>query len=138
MKKMKFTNKKKNARKEYINTNENSELYNKIKDVLKIKKDNLPIIVVGSTYFIGFDEKIQSNIEEAVKAYENAEKYGDIVDKVRNNEDVKDIIKQNEEIYKQPNTSNVFLNVIFVIIALFIIIFILKIVLEKKLNNTKK
>ncbi len=127
-----------NARKEYINTNENSELYNKIKDVLKIKKDNLPIIVVGSTYFIGFDEKIQSNIEEAVKAYENAEKYGDIVDKVRNNEDVKDIIKQNEEIYKQPNTSNVFLNVIFVIIALFIIIFILKIVLEKKLNNTKK
>ena len=121
-----------NIRKEYINTNENGELFTKIKDSLKIKNDNLPISVVGSTYFIEFDEKIQTNIEEAVKAYEKAEKYGDIVEKIRNSEDVKDIVKQNEKVYKQPNTANDFLNIIFVIIALFLVIFILRIILKKK------
>ena len=127
-----------NARKEYINTNENEELFIKIKDALKIKNDKSPISIIGSTYFIGFDEKTQNNMKEAQEAYEKAEDYSDIVEKIRNNEDVKDIIKQNGEIYKQPSTSNVFLNVIFAIIALFIVIFILKIVLEKKLNITKK
>ena len=121
-----------NIRKEYINTNENGELFTKIKDSLKIKNDKLPISVVGSTYFIGFDEKIQTNIEEAVKAYEKAEEYGDIVEKIRNSEDVKDVIKQNEKIYKQPGTSNVFLNVLAIIIAMFLIIFILRIILKKK------
>ena len=117
---------------EYINTNENEELFTKIKDTLKIKNGKLPITIVGSAYFIEFDEKIQSNIEEAIKAYEKAEEYGDIVAKIRNNEDVKDIVKQNEKIYKQPNTSNAFLNAIFVIIAILLVIFILKIVLKKK------
>lgn len=121
-----------NIRKEYINTNENGELFTKLKDALKIKNEKLPISVVGSTYFVGFDEKIQTNIEEAVKSYEEIEEYGDIVEKIKNNEDVKDIIKQNEGVYKQPSKPNVFLKVLFAIIALILAIFILRIILRKK------
>lgn len=115
-----------NIRKEYINTNENNELYTKVKDVLKIKKDKLPLTIIGSTYFIGFDEKTKNQINEAITSYENADQYGDVVEKIRNNEDVKDIVKQNEGIYKQPGTSNNILIIVLIIVVVFILICILK------------
>ena len=133
-----WLNENENIRKEYINTNENSELLTKIKDALKIKKDDLPISVIGSTYFISFDEKVQNNIKEAIENYDKAEEYGDIVEKIKNNEDVSGIIKSNEKIYKQPNTSNEFLKIIFVIVAAFLIIFILKVVLKKNKGKGKR
>lgn len=121
-----------NIRKEYININENGELFTKIKDALKIKNDKSPISVIGSTYFIGFNEKIQNNMKEAEEAYENAEDYGDIVEKIRNNEDVKEIIKQNEKIYKQPDNSNIIVNIILIVIAICVVLFILKCLKKKK------
>ncbi len=121
-----------NIRKEYINTNENEELFTKIKDALKIKNDKSPISIIGSTYFIGFDEKTQNNMKEAEDAYEKAEEYSDIVEKIRNNEDVKEIIKQNEKIYKQPGNSNIIVNIIFIIVAICVILFIFKCLKKKK------
>ncbi len=121
-----------NINKEYINTNENEELLAKIKDTLRIKKDDLPITVVGSAYFIGFDEKVQNNIKEAIEAYKNAEEYGNIVEKIRNNQEVKEIIKQNKKIYQQPGQSHITLNIIFIIIVICIVILILKFLKKKK------
>lgn len=121
-----------NIRKEYINTNENEELFTKIKDALKIKNDKSPISIIGSIYFIGFDEKTQNNMKEAEDAYEKAEEYSDIVEKIRNNEDVKEIIKQNEKIYKQPSNSNIIVNIIFIVIAICVILFIFKCLKKKK------
>ena len=123
-------------RKEYINTNENNELYQKIKDVLKIKKDKFPLIIIGSSYFVNFDDKVQNNIKEAEKAYKNAKEYGDIVEKLKNNEDVKEVIKQNEKIYKNKNTFNVIIKVVIIVIAVLLVIVILNILLKKKLNKT--
>ena len=121
-----------NIRKEYINTSENNELYNKIKNALKIKNDKLPLTIIGSTYFIGFDEKTKNQINEAIKSYQNAEQYGDAVEKIRDNEDVKDIIKQNENIYKQTSTSNNTVIIVLIIVVIFIIICILKAKGKKK------
>lgn len=115
-----------NIRKEYINTNENGELFTKIKDALKIKNDKLPISVVGSTYFIGFNEKIQNNMKEAIDAYKKAEEYGDIVQKIRNNEDIKEIVEQNETIYQQPKISNNVIAIILIILIIGAVILILK------------
>lgn len=127
-----------NIRREYINTNENKELYNNTKEALNIKNDKLPITIIGSTYFVGFDEKVQNSIKEAIEAYENTEEYGDIIKKIKDKEDVKDIIQQNEEIYKQPNLSNGFFNIIIIIIAILLVIFIIKKILKMKLKNKKK
>ncbi len=124
-----------NIRKEYINTNENEELFTKVKATLKIRNNKFPVLVIGSTYFTGFNEKIQNNIKEAEEAYENAEKYGDIVEKIRNNEDVKDVIKQNEEIYKNSNSINVILMIILIIFVIGLITFSIYLRKNKKTSN---
>ncbi len=113
--------------KTYLNINENSELLSKVKDTLKIGSNKLPITIIGSTYFIGFDEKVQNNMKEAVESYKNAEEYGDVIEKIRNNEDVKDIVRQNEQIYKAPNnTVIIIISIIFAIIVVLLAIYILK------------
>lgn len=129
-----------NIRKEYINTNDNNELFTKVKEALKIKKDKFPITIIGSTYFIGFDEKIKNNIEEAFNAYSEAEEYGDIVEKIKNNEDVTDLIKQNEKIYKQKSNVNIILIIVITFIVVVLIIFIIKAILKnkKRTNRFKK
>ena len=127
-----------NINKEYINTNENEELFTKIKDTLKIKKDDLPITVIGSSYFIGFDEKVQNNIKEAIEAYENAEEYGNIVEKIRNNQEVKEIIEQNKKIYKQPGQSHIALNIIFILVTICAVILILKFLKKKQVQKNGK
>lgn len=127
-----------NIRKEYINVNDNNDLFTKIKDELKIKKNKLPVSVIGSTYFIEFDEKVKNNMKEAIKTYENATDYGDIVEKIRNNEDIKDMVKKNEEIYKQPEKANIVLNLIFIIIAICVVIFILKSIKKRHKKSQSK
>ncbi len=123
--------------KTYLNINENSELLSKVKDALKIGGNKLPITIIGSTYFIGFDEKVQNNMKEAVEAYKNVEEYGDIIEKIRNNEDAKDVIKQNEEIYKQPGKFNTVFNIILIIVVVCVVILVIVKSLKKKKTSTK-
>ena len=85
-----------NIRKEYVNISENGELLNKVKDALKIKKDKLPLTVIGSNYLIGFDEKTQNKINEIIENYKTSGEYTDIVEKIRNGEDVKELVKTNK------------------------------------------
>ena len=125
-----------NIRKEYINTNENNELYQKLKDELKIRTSKLPITVIGSSYFVGYNEKIQSKINEAIDAYDKAENYSDIVDKIKDNEDVKDAIKQNNQIYKQTNIAYIIIIVLVAICCIICGILIVRYIM-KKLNKNK-
>ena len=55
---------------EYLKTEENKELYDKVNNTLKIKKNKYPLMIVGSTTFIGFDEKTKNNLKEAIQSYE--------------------------------------------------------------------
>ena len=117
-----------NIQKEYINVNEDEELYDKIKDALKIKKDKFPVTVIGATYFVGYNEKVQNSIKETIEIYDKADNYVDIVEKIKNNEDVSDDIKQKR--------SNIL--VISIVFLLVIFSFILLICIIKKNKRKKK
>ncbi len=127
-----YLDKNVNIGKEYINTNENEELYSKVKDALKIRNNKFPITVIGSTYFTGYNEEIQNKINEAIDAYDKAENYSDIVDKIKDNEDVKDAIKQNNQIYKQSDISNIIIISLLIIFGIIFIICIVRFILKNK------
>ena len=129
-----YLDKNVNIGKEYINTNENEELYSKVKDDLKIRNNKFPVTVIGSTYFTGYNEKIQNKINEAIDAYDKAENYSDIVDKIKDNEDVKYAIKQNNQIYKdkQINITNIIIIVLLIICGVLVISYIIKRIYKKK------
>lgn len=114
---------------EYINDN---DLNNQVKNVFNIKEDNMPLITIGSNYFIGFNDKVEKDLKEAIKSYEEKEEYCDVVSKVRNGEDTKDCIKQNKDIYKQENTSNSSNTIKFVIIGVIIVLIIGAVFILKK------
>ena len=83
-----------------INIDNDTKLYDEVKKTLDIKKDNEPVMVLGSHFFVGYSDKTKNNLTEAIKAYEDAEDYCDIVSKIEDNEDTNECIKQNESIYE--------------------------------------
>lgn len=107
---------------EYINIDDNKELNNKVKDLFSIKKDSVPLIVIGSNYFVGFNDNIKEELTSAIKAYEEKEEYCDVVSKLKNGEDTKDCINQNKDIYKQKNTSGVNISTIIKVVTVCILV----------------
>ncbi len=117
---------------EYIDIEDNKELYNKVKSALKVNKKDLPLVVVGSNYFIGFNDKIKSNLTDAIDSYLKNENYCELVTKLRNNDGVKDCLKNNQDIYKQSNSFPIFLKIVIVIIGIVLVIGIFKIINKKR------
>ncbi len=117
---------------EYIKIEDNKKLNTKIRKSLNIKKNNEPLIIIGSNYFISFSSDIKNNIKEAIDSYEDADEFCDIVSMVKNNKDVKECIKQNEKIYKQPIEFPVYIKVIITISIIGLIIGIGLFILKKK------
>ena len=99
---------------EEIEIKQNSELAKKVKDTLKIKKDKLPLTIIGSNYFIGFNKKVEKNLTEAIEAYKKADNYGDVLEKIMDNEDAKTAIEQNKGIYKQRSSFSVIWKIILI------------------------
>ena len=93
------------VRAEYIKVDNNKELNTKLREALNIKKEDTPLIIIGTNYFIGFNNKIKENLTEAIKSYENTADYCDVVSKVRNNEEIKDCINFNKDIYKEKTPT---------------------------------
>ena len=114
---------------EYIKINNNKDLNNDVRKALNIKKDKTPLIVIGSNYFIGFNNNIKNDLENAIKSYEDEEDFCDIVSRIKNNESTKECFKQNEGIYKKSNISNIFYILLGAIIC---IILAISIVLIRK------
>ena len=107
---------------EYLNVSKNKELYDNLKEALNIKTKKLPLIIIGSNYFIGFNNNTKTNITKAVDAYkEHEEDYCEIISKVKNKEEVKDCLKQNKKIYKQSKNITFFKIIIIIGIACLII-----------------
>ena len=104
---------------EYINIDDNDELYNKIKKEISIKGNKTPLVVIGSNYFKGFNNKIKEEITNAIDNYEKADNYCDIVSKIQNNEDTKECININKDIYIKKNN---YTKLIFIILAIVIIV----------------
>ncbi len=116
--------------KEYISINDNKELYNKVKEILKIKKDNLPLIVIGSNYFVGFNEKTKDKLKNVLKSYQDSDKQCNLISKIRNNKDISECLEINSNIYKEDNHILTYLLIILILIV--IILIILKIVVKRR------
>ncbi len=116
--------------KEYISINDNKELYNKVKEILNIKKDNVPLIVIGSNYFIGFNEKTKDKVKSVLKSYQDSDKQCNLISKIRNNKDIKECLEINSNIYKEDNHIVIYLLIILILITTILII--LKIVVKRK------
>ncbi len=123
------------VKKEYIKITDNEKINQKVKDVLNIKGDKLPLILIGSNYFKGFNNTIKNNVTEAIKAYEEAESYCELVSKVRSDKDLGECVKENEGIYNQPSQIATFIKVILIIVGIGLIIGIVLIIWKKKGNK---
>ncbi len=112
-----------------INVNEKEEVYEKAKEILKFKSDNYPLIIIGTDYFIGYDNK---KLDNAIKSYLNNQDYCNLVYRIENNKDISNCLEINKDIYKSTN-SNLLLNIVLVIaIALIIGFIIFKLVGKNK------
>ena len=105
---------------EYINMDDNNELYDKIQKALSIKNNKTPLVIIGSNYFVGFDKNTKEELTNAIKSYEEIDNYCNTVSIVRKNEDIKDCINKNKGIYNQSTFYSKFIKII-----IYVLIFIL-------------
>lgn len=119
---------------ENIFVDSNKELVDKVKSSLKINKDVDIITIIGSNYFVGYDDNIKLKVEEAINSYSEHDNNCDIVSKIRDNEDIDECIKENKDIYKQnPSVLSVILT-FFGIIFCIGIVFGIGFIVNKKLK----
>ena len=122
---------------EYFNIADNKELYAKTRSALNIKKDKLPLVVIGTDYFIDFNETVKNSLITAIISYEENTSYCDAVTKLKNNEEIKECINQNKNIYKKSNVFLTFLKILFGACIICVII-IFRFVFNKKRNRHDK
>ncbi len=125
-----YVNKDNTISLEYIDTSVEKDLLNKIYDNLKINKKEMPLVVVGSSYFVGFNDNSKKEIKKAIEAYKEKE-HCNLINKIRNNEDIKECLTENKNIYNNQSSNFIILMIaVGIIITGIIGIFIF--------NNLKK
>ena len=82
-----------------INSEEESDLVEEIKENLNIKSNKLPLVVIGTNYFLGNSKNTQEKIKDAINAYQYR-KHCDLVNNIKNNEKLDECFETNEEIYE--------------------------------------
>ncbi len=113
---------------EYLKVDDNKELNENLKDALKIKKNKYPLMIIGSNIFIGFDEKTKNNLKEAIQSYEEVDDFCDVVSKIRNDEDIKECLNQNKDIYKESFEFPIYgiVLIVFIICVILGVFFMMK------------
>ena len=96
------------------NIEEHKDLYNKVKEELKIKTNKLPLTIIGSNYLIGFNE---NKITKMINTYNEEDNYCDLTNKIINNEDTSNCLKENKNIYKDNNNKLIILSVVVLVSA---------------------
>lgn len=82
---------------ETFQNKENDKLMQDIKQKLNIKNNQVPFTIIGTTYYIGFEDSIKESIDKLItKELEN--KSEDVIEKILNNEDISNIKVKNGEI----------------------------------------
>ena len=87
----------------YYSVSDSQDLYTKIKNNLQIESDKLPLIVIGTNYFLDSNNYTLNNVKGAIKAYDKVNDYCDLVDKILNEDDITICLKENENIYQNKN-----------------------------------
>lgn len=141
---------------EYYERDEYKDLLSNVRTSLGIKNSYVPLTIVGSDYFIGFNEDTEKQIEEAIKAYQEHEDYCDIVSLVEEKKDAEGCRSKNNGIYSlstyrvlpiigEVNTKEISLPIIAILIglvdgfnpcAMWVLIFLITMMLDMK--NRKK
>lgn len=94
----KYKNEKSGIKLEYYEISDNDKLLTSVRKSLNIKNSYVPLTVIGSDYFIGYNDDIKKQMEEAVDAYLKNE-YCDIVDLVKKDKDTTGCRSENNGIY---------------------------------------
>ena len=111
---------------EYLNIKKNKDLTSKVKNSLNIKNNNTPLIIIGSNYFVGFNNGIKNNLEKAINSYRKHSDHCDIISIIKSNGNIKNCIDQNKEIYKEANILPTILTIIIVVLIIGTIIVLCK------------
>ncbi len=115
----------------YFNVKKNKKLNIKVKEALDIKRKKVPLIIIGSNYFVGFNDKVKNNLIEVINAYEKEDKYCDIVTRVENNKNIKDCININKDIYNNPSNISMIKKII-IVVGFLCLIMVIRLVYKKK------
>lgn len=112
-----------------INVNENSEKYDDVIKKLNIKENKYPLLIIGTNYYIGFNDKIKKEITNTIEDYSKFDSYCDITNTKLN---VKECKKQNNKIVGN-NTYFVYSIIFLIGLAVLISIMVLKNYYNKKI-----
>lgn len=141
---------------EYYERDKESSMVSKVRSALNIKNSYVPLTVIGSDYFIGYNEDTRKQMEEAIEAYKEHEGYCDIVSLIEKGEDTEGCRTKNNGIYSlssyhilpivgEVNTRELSLPFIAALIglvdgfnpcAMWVLVFLITMMLEMK--NRKK
>ncbi len=103
---------------EYINIEDYPDLFNDVRKTLDIKKNKLPLVIIGSNYFVGYDDEVKDKIMKAIDAYEKESNYCDLVAKIENKENTKECLEENKGIYEEVSSKSYgYLVVILILIS---------------------
>ncbi len=123
---------------------DNKDLYDKVKEVLKIKNNSFPLLVIGSNYFSDFDKEEKINIVKTLEAYKTNDSCN-LISIIQRNEDTNNCLKENDNIYNYFHIQNfnwsinlvtIFLGIVNALNPLLILSFL--IILNIWLDNKKK
>ena len=96
-----FIKDKINLKIEYLDNESNEDILNTLKENLSIEKNQYPLTVIGSNYFIGFNDEVKEQITEAVNKYQEHDNYCNLVTRIQNKEDLTNCLTNNKGIYNQ-------------------------------------
>ena len=114
---------------EYIDVSENEELYTEVQKELGFPKDNYPLMVVGTDYFMGFNGAVEKKIAKATESYLDADGYCDYIYRLQNDQDTKDCLKMNEGVYEEKNSL---VKILAISLCIIIVISIIIVIIKKR------
>lgn len=95
----------------------------------------MPLIIIGSNYFIGFNENTENDLKNAIDSYEKAGTYCDLVINVKTNKDTKKCIVKNKSIYSQTSEISIIWKILIVILSISLIIGVVLVIKKKVLSR---
>lgn len=118
-----------------ININEDNKTYNEMVNKLGIPKNKYPVLVIGSEYFIGFNDKIKSSIENEIEYYSDYDTYCNIMN---TDLSIKECKNKNGKSFKENNYYIYALVVLIIVITSIGIVIFIKNKNKLRKNNVNK
>ena len=116
-----------------INVKNQNEIYTKTRDILNIKKENVPVTVIGSNYFYGFSNSMKKTLEEVVDTYLKNDQYCNVIAKIQDNKEIEDCMNQNKEIYHPKTGLSTLVKIVLGMVGIGFVVGMIFLIQKKKL-----